>query len=202
MLQDVVVVIALVLLPVSATGSADFIALGLLAGKAILLTAAFVIVLAVLGRWLLPAMLGWTAKLGSQELFTLGVIVIALGVPYGSTTLLGVSLALGAFFAGLVLGESDLSHQAAAESLPIQNIFAVLFFVSVGMLCNPLLLVTAPLQILALVITILFGDGLIFLGIMLLLRMSPRTAGGVAGALTQVGEFSFILPALRSLSPS
>jgi len=191
--QDVVVVIALVLLPVSTTGSIDFTTLILLAGKAILSTALFMVVLVVLGRWLLPAILGWTARLSSQELFTLGVIVIALGVAYGSTILLGVSLALGAFFAGLVLGESDLSHQAAAESLPIQNIFTVLFFVSVGMLFNPMLLITAPLEIVSLVVAVIFGGGLIFLVIMLALHMSPRTAGIVAGSLTQVGEFSFIL---------
>jgi CPA2 family monovalent cation:H+ antiporter-2 len=191
--QDVVVVIALVLLPVSTTGSIDVTTLILLAGKAILSTALFMVVLVGLGRWLLPAILGWTARLSSQELFTLGVIVIALGVAYGSAILLGVSLALGAFFAGLVLGESDLSHQAAAESLPIQNIFTVLFFVSVGMLFNPMLLITAPLEIVSLVAAVIFGGGLIFLVIMLALHMSPRTAGMVAGSLTQVGEFSFIL---------
>jgi CPA2 family monovalent cation:H+ antiporter-2 len=193
--QDIVVVIALVLLPVASAGDTDVIALSLLAGKAILKTALFMAVLVVLGRWLLPAILGWTARLSSQELFTLGVIVIALGVAYGSTALLGVSLALGAFFAGLVLGESDLSHQAAAESLPIQNIFTVLFFVSVGMLFNPMLLLTAPLQIAALLTAILFGGGMIFFVVALALRLSARTAGGVAGALTQVGEFSFILTA-------
>ncbi len=191
--QDIVVVIALALLPVFARDSSDLVTLSVLAGKAILSTALFMVVLVVLGRWLLPAVLGWTARLGSQELFTLGVIVIALGIAYGSTALLGVSLALGAFFAGLVLGESDLSHQAAAESLPIQNIFTVLFFVSVGMLFNPMLLITEPLQIMTLVIAILFGGGLIFFAIMLALRVSPKTAGGVAGVLTQVGEFSFIL---------
>jgi monovalent cation:H+ antiporter-2, CPA2 family len=191
--QDVVVVVALVLLPVSTTSSIDFTTLILLACKAILSTSLFIVVLVVLGRWLLPAILGWTARLSSQELFTLGVIVIALGVAYSSSVLLGVSLALGAFFAGLVLGESDLSHQAAAESLPIQNIFTVLFFVSVGMLFNPMLLITAPLEIVSLVAAVIFGGGLIFLVIMVALRMSPRTAGLVAGSLTQVGEFSFIL---------
>ncbi len=190
--QDVVVILALVLLPIFAADVTDVWALAWLTGKTILSALLFVAVLVGIGRWLLPTVLGATARFGSQELFTLGVIAIALGVAYSATTLLGVSLALGAFFAGLVIGESDLSHQAAAESLPIQSIFTVLFFVSVGMLFNPMLLVTAPIQIIALVIAMLFG-GLIFFGTMLVLGISPRTAGGVAGALAQVGEFSFIL---------
>ena len=109
----------------------------LIVSETMLMVAIFAGLLLGIGRWLLPAILAWTARFGSQELFTLGVIVIALGIAYGSASLLGLSLALGAFFAGLVLGELDLSHQSAAELLPISDIFTILFFVSVGMLFDP-----------------------------------------------------------------
>ncbi|NJM34110.1 MAG: hypothetical protein HC850_04665 [Rhodomicrobium sp.] len=196
--QDIVVILALVMLPTFARGGTDFGALAFIVGKTVLLVTLFAALLLGVGRWLLPAILGMTARFGSQELFTLGVIVIALGIAYGSATLLGLSLALGAFFAGLVLGESELSHQSAAESLPIQNIFAVLFFVSVGMLFDPALFVEAPGQIALLVLTIVAGCGLVFMTLLLLLGVRPKIAGLAAGTLAQIGEFSFILTGLAA----
>jgi monovalent cation:H+ antiporter-2, CPA2 family len=186
------VIIALVLLPLISAGVPDMETLALMIGKTLLMIALFAGFLLGVGQWLLPAILRATARLGSRELFTLGVIVLALGFAYGSSMLTGMSLALGAFFAGLVLGESDLSYQAAAESLPIQSIFTVLFFVSVGMLFDPTLFLTAPLAITTLVIAII-GGSLIFLIIMLALRVPPAVAATASGTLAQVGEFSFIL---------
>jgi CPA2 family monovalent cation:H+ antiporter-2 len=194
--QDIVVILALVLLPTVARDVSDLGSLAWIIGETMLMVIIFAAALLGGGRWLLPAILGMTARFGSKELFTLGVIVIALGVAYGSATLLGLSLALGAFFAGLVLGESDLSHQSAAESLPIQNIFAVLFFVSVGMLFDPMLFLEAPGQIALLVLTIVAGCGFIFFMLMLLLNVRPTIAGLAAGTLSQIGEFSFILTGL------
>jgi len=191
--QDVVVIIALVLLPVTQTPFGPWVVLAI--GKQLLIFGGITFALLGLGRWLLPSALGLTARIGSQELFTLGVIVIALGVAYG-LSMLNLSLALGAFFAGLVVGESDLSHQAAAESLPIQNIFTVLFFVSVGMLFNPMLLITATMKIAVIAMAIIVGCGLTFLGLMLLFGVTPRTAAPAAGMLAQIGEFSFVLTGL------
>lgn len=191
--QDVVVIIALVLLPVTQEPFSPWIVLTV--GKQLIIFGGIAFALIGLGRWLLPSALSLTARIGSQELFTLGVIVIALGVAYG-LSLLNLSLALGAFFAGLVVGESDLSHQAAAESLPIQNIFTVLFFVSVGMLFNPMLLFSATFKIIAIALAIIIGCGLIFLGLMLLFGVTARTAAPTAGILAQIGEFSFVLTGL------
>jgi CPA2 family monovalent cation:H+ antiporter-2 len=194
--QDIVVIIALVLLPTVSRGATDFGSLAIHIGETVLMISIFVGLLLGLGRWLLPAILSWTARIGSQELFTLGVIVIALGIAYGSAAVLGLSLALGAFFAGMVLGESDLSHQSAAESLPIQNIFTVLFFVSVGMLLDPLLFLRTPMEIAVLFLAISAGCGLTVFATMMLLGVPARTAGGAAGTLAQIGEFTFILTGL------
>ena len=194
--QDIVVIMALVLLPFVSRNIPDLGALILIVSETMLMIAIFAVLLLGVGRWLLPAILGWTARFGSQELFVLGVIVIALGIAYGTAVFLGLSLALGAFFAGLALGGSDLSHQSAAASLPIQNIFTILFFVSVGMLFNPALFLKAPVEIAALVIAIVVGCGLIFLMLMLALGVRPKTAGAVSGTLAQIGEFSFILSSL------
>jgi monovalent cation:H+ antiporter-2, CPA2 family len=190
--QDLAVIVALVLLPLVSAGVPDMEALAWMIGKTLLMIALFAGFLMGVGQWLLPAILRATARLGSRELFTLGVIVLALGFAYGSSMLTGMSLALGAFFAGLVLGESDLSYQAAAESLPIQSIFTVLFFVSVGMLFDPTLFITAPLSITTLVVAII-GGSLIFLVIMLTLGVAPAVATSASGTLAQIGEFSFIL---------
>jgi CPA2 family monovalent cation:H+ antiporter-2 len=193
-MQDLVVILALVLLP-AATEIGDAGAGSLLdmLGRTLLQLTGFVAAVLLVGRWAIPWLLARTARTGSRELFTLAVMVTALGIAYGSAALFGVSLALGAFFAGVVLAESDLSHQAAAESLPIQQLFTVLFFVSVGMLFDPSVLVRAPIQIIALLATILAGTGGVTLALLLALRTAPKTAVAVAAALSQIGEFSFIL---------
>jgi CPA2 family monovalent cation:H+ antiporter-2 len=194
--QDIIVILALVMLPQVSRNIPGLFTLFLIVSETMLMVAIFAGLLLGIGRWLLPAILAWTARFGSQELFTLGVIVIALGIAYGSASLLGLSLALGAFFAGLVLGESDLSHQSAAESLPIQNIFTILFFVSVGMLFDPKLFLTAPAEIAGLVLAIVIGCGMVFVILMLGLGVRPKIAGDAGGTLAQVGEFSFILSSL------
>ena len=191
--QDLVVILVLVLLPVASAatdGSANLLPM---LGRAALEVAGFVLVVVLAGRRVIPWVLALTARAGSRELFTLAVILVALGVAYGSARLFGVSLALGAFFAGVVLAESDLSHQAAAESLPVQQLFTVLFFVSVGLLIDPTVVLRLPLQVGAVVLAILIGIGLVTLIVLLVLRVPPIAAATVAGALAQIGEFSFIL---------
>jgi len=196
-MQDLIVILALVLLPagaqLEATGAAGF---AQLIGLKLLEVGGFVALALLVGRRLVPWLLEWTARDGSRELFRLAVIVVALGVAYASAELAGVSLALGAFFAGVVLAESDLSHQAAAESVPIQQVFTVLFFVSIGMLFDPSVLVRAPLQVLAIVVTILLGTGGVTLLVLLGMRIAPAVAATVAAGLAQIGEFSFILTGL------
>ena len=150
--QDLAMVLVLVLLPPLAgvlSGAADAVhGPGRAGPESIALTlgkiAAFVVVMLVVGRQLIPALLHYVAHTGCRELFRLAVLSIALGVAYASAELFGVSLALGAFFAGMILSESRLSQQAATESLPLRDAFAVLFFVSVGMLFNPVIMVAAP----------------------------------------------------------
>jgi monovalent cation:H+ antiporter-2, CPA2 family len=190
--QDLVVVLILVFLSAAAdVGASGNLAASL--GRTALELAGFVVVVVLAGRRVLPWMLALTARVGSRELFTLAVILVALGVAYGSAQLFGVSLALGAFFAGVLLAESDLSHQAAAESLPVQQLFTVLFFVSVGLLIDPAVIWHLPIEIAAVVLAILLGIGLVTMLVLLLLRVPPATAATVAGALAQIGEFSFIL---------
>jgi len=160
----------------------------------------FFAVMLVIGRKLVPLLLEWTALDGSRELFRLAVVGVALGVAYVSAELTGVSLALGAFFAGVVVAESDVSHQAAAESVPIQQVFTVLFFVSIGMLIDPAVLLRMPLQVLAVALTILLGTGGVTLLVLLGLRTTAGVAATVSGALAQIGEFSFILTGLAVTS--
>src|SRR5439155_17092649 len=131
-----------------------------------------------------------------RELFTLAVLTLAIGVAFGAAQLFGVSFALGAFVAGAVINESDLSRRAAADALPLRDAFAVLFFVSVGMLFDPSILVRQPLQVLAVVAIIVLGKSLAALGIVLLFRQPMGTALTVAAGLAQIGEFSFILGGL------
>jgi CPA2 family monovalent cation:H+ antiporter-2 len=133
---------------------------------------------------------------GSRELFTLCVVAAAVSIAYGATKLFGVSFALGAFFAGMVLRESEFSHRAAEESLPLRDAFAVLFFVSVGMLFDPMVLVEQPLRVLAVVAVIVLGKSLAAAMLVLLLRYPLNTALTVSASLAQIGEFSFILAAL------
>ncbi|WP_372620616.1 cation:proton antiporter [Falsiroseomonas sp.] len=196
-MQDLVVVFALVLLPAIAgagpeAGQGEG-ALRWQLAKAGLALAAFVVVMALFGRRALPWMLVRVARGGSRELFTLAVLAVALGVAFVASALFGVSFALGAFFAGVVLGESDVGHQAAAEATPLQRIFAAIFFVSVGMLLDPMAVVQQPLASVAAVLAVLLAIAGGTLGLLLLLRVHPRVAVTVAGALGQIGEFSFLL---------
>jgi CPA2 family monovalent cation:H+ antiporter-2 len=156
----------------------------------------FVAFMLVVGRRLIPLALHYTAHTGSRELFRLAVLAIALGVAAGAAYLFGVSLALGAFFAGMILPESELSHRAAEETLPLRDAFAVLFFVAVGMLFDPTILSREPLPILATVAIIMIGKSLLAFAIVMAFRMPIKTALIVAVSLAQVGEFSFILAEL------
>jgi len=158
--------------------------------------AAFVGFMLVVGRRVIPWILHLTAHTGSRELFRLAVLAIALGVAAGAAYLFGVSLALGAFFAGMILSESELSNRAAQESLPFRDAFAVLFFVSVGMLFNPVILVTHPLEVLGTLFIILVGKSVIGFFLVVALGRSAGAALTIAASLAQIGEFSFILATL------
>jgi CPA2 family monovalent cation:H+ antiporter-2 len=159
----------------------------------VLKLAAFVGFMLVVGRRVIPFILHFTAHSGSRELFRLAVLAIALGVAAGAAYLFGVSLALGAFFAGMILSESELSHRAAQESLPLRDAFAVLFFVSVGMLFDPMILLTSPLPVLATVLIIILGKSILSFLIVLAFRQPVGTALIISASLAQIGEFSFIL---------
>ncbi|MDZ7909896.1 MAG: cation:proton antiporter [Gemmobacter sp.] len=154
---------------------------------------AFVAIMLVVGRRLIPWLLDYVAGTGSRELFRLSVLAIALGVAYGSSTIFGVSFALGAFFAGMVMAGSTLSAQAMKDVMPLRDAFAVLFFVSVGMLFNPLVLIENPLAVLATVLVILLVKSLVAWGIMRAFGHDDERALTIAASLAQIGEFSFIL---------
>jgi CPA2 family monovalent cation:H+ antiporter-2 len=199
--QDVVMVLVLVLLPPLAGplgGAATHAGRGLWTtiGITFAEVAAFVVVMLVVGRRVLPRLLWIVAKTGSRELFTLCVIAAAVGVAFGSAHLFGVSFALGAFFAGMMMRESALSHRAAQESLPLQDAFAVLFFVSVGMLFDPMVLVRQPLAVVAATAVVMIGTPLVAIAIVLAFRYPLSTALTVGAGLAQIGEFSFILAGL------
>jgi CPA2 family monovalent cation:H+ antiporter-2 len=199
--EDLVTVLVLVLLPALAgplggKGSDGDTSLLYALGKTLLQVGAFVAFMLIVGRKLFPWFLWRVAKTASRELFTLAVIAAAVGIAYGSSELFGVSFALGAFFAGMVLRESDLSHRAAEESLPLRDAFSVLFFVSVGMLFDPAVLVDSPLKVLAVVAVIIFGKSIAAMVLVLALRYPLNTAITVSASLAQIGEFSFILAAL------
>ncbi len=165
-------------------------------GLTVLKVAAFVGFMLVVGRRVIPWALHGTAHTGSRELFRLAVLAIALGVALGSALLFGVSLALGAFFAGMILSESELSHRAAQETLPLRDAFAVLFFVSVGMLFDPSIIITDPLPVLATVFIIVIGKSLAAFAIVLLFKRPVGTALTISASLAQIGEFSFILASM------
>lgn len=205
--EDLAMVLALVLLPAlsgllvpaGAGGEATaasvtdiLLTVSLTLGK----VAAFVAVMLVIGRRFIPWMLERIVWTGSRELFRLGVLATALGVAFGAYSLFGVSFALGAFFAGMVLAESEFSHRAAEESLPLRDAFAVLFFVSVGMLFDPMVLVRDPWGVLATVSIIVVGKSVAALGIVRMFGYSNRTGMTIAASLAQIGEFSFILASL------
>ncbi len=158
--------------------------------------AAFVAVMLIAGRRVIPWILHWVAHSGSRELFRLAVLAIALGVAFGAAELFGVSFALGAFFAGMILSESALSQRAAEETLPLRDAFAVLFFVSVGMLFDPSILVRAPLELAATLLIILVGKSLAAFLIVRAFGRSTGTALTISASLAQIGEFSFILAGL------
>ncbi|WP_423600696.1 YbaL family putative K(+) efflux transporter [Roseateles sp. MS654] len=158
--------------------------------------AAFVVLMLVVGRRVLPWLLWQVARTGSRELFTLMVIAVAIGIAYGAGVLFHVSFALGAFFAGMVMRESEYSHRAAQESLPLRDSFSVLFFVSVGMLVDPMTLVDQPLQLLGVVAIVMAGKAIAATALVLLFRYPLNTAMTVSASLAQIGEFSFILAGL------
>jgi CPA2 family monovalent cation:H+ antiporter-2 len=157
---------------------------------------AFIVLMLVVGRRVLPWLLWQVARTGSRELFTLCVVATAIGIAYGASELFSVSFALGAFFAGMVMRESEFSHRAAEESLPLRDAFSVLFFVSVGMLFEPAILVEQPLRVLGVVAIIVFGKTLAALALVIAFRYPLNTALTVAASLAQIGEFSFILAGL------
>jgi CPA2 family monovalent cation:H+ antiporter-2 len=204
--EDLAMVLALVMLPALAdTLGGDASALGARPGPtntwlALAFTlakvAVFVVLVLVVGKRVVPWLLMRVTRTGSRELFTLCVLAIAVGIAYGSAALFGVSFALGAFFAGVVLSESEMSHQAGNDSLPLKDAFAVLFFVSVGMLFDPTVLVREPLAVLSVLAIIMVGKSLAAFIIVLAFRHPVRTALTVSASLAQIGEFSFILASL------
>lgn len=200
--EDLVTVLVLVLLPAVSgwLGGTEMQGANANIWKTLAITMGqvlgFMVFMLVVGRKLFPWLLWRVARTGSRELFTLCVIATAVGIAYGSTMVFGVSFALGAFFAGMVLRESELSHRAATESLPLRDAFSVLFFVSVGMLFDPMVLIESPFQVVAVVAVIILGKSLAAFLLVLLLRYSLNTALTVSASLAQIGEFSFILAAL------
>ncbi|HET6609892.1 MAG TPA: YbaL family putative K(+) efflux transporter [Rhodopila sp.] len=206
--EDLAMVLALVLLPVLANimGTSDVAAdplatrLGLgvwgMIGMTFVKLGAFAAFMLIVGRRVIPGVLHYTARTGSQELFRLAVLAIALGVAFGAAKLFGVSLALGAFFAGMILSESELSHRAAEETLPLRDAFAVLFFVSVGMLFDPRSLLEEPLPILATLLIITVCKAVVAFVIVRAFRRPVGMALIIAASLAQIGEFSFILAEL------
>jgi CPA2 family monovalent cation:H+ antiporter-2 len=201
--EDLATVLVLVLLPplagllggngeASGSGTSLWLALG----KTLLQISAFIALMLLVGRRVLPRALWLVARSGSQELFTLAVIAAAIGIAYGASALFNVSFALGAFFAGMVMRESEFAHRAASESLPLRDAFAVLFFVAVGMLFDPVVVVEAPFRVLAVVAIIILGKSLAAMVLVLALRYPLNTALTVAASLAQIGEFSFILAGL------
>lgn len=199
--EDLVTVLVLVLLPalsgwLGGKPSAGAGSLWMSLLTAIAQMGAFVVFMLVVGRRVIPWVLWRVARTGSRELFTLCVIATAVGIAYGSSAVFGMSFALGAFFAGMVLRESALAHRAAHESLPLRDAFSVLFFVSVGMLFDPMALVEHPIHVLAVVAVIMFGKSIAAFLLVLALRYPLNTALTVSASLAQIGEFSFILSGL------
>lgn len=203
--EDLVTVLVLVLLPAFAGSLGDepsrathvveqplLVTFGLTLGK----ITAFIGLMLLIGTRLFPWVLEQVARTGSRELFTLAVTTVALGIAFGAAEVFGVSFALGAFFAGVVVNESDHSHRAASDMQPLQDAFTILFFVSVGMLFDPAILVQHPLPVLAVVAIIILGKSLAAFLIVQACRYPLSTALTVAAGLAQIGEFSFILAGL------
>lgn len=201
--EDLAMVLVLVVLPPLAgllggavPGGITHSPIGWTLIRTLLQVGLFVGLMLVVGRRVFPWILWQVAKTGSRELFTLCVIVAALTIAYGATALFGVSFALGAFFAGMVLRESQFSHRAAEQSLPLRDAFSVLFFISVGMLFDPMVIIERPMQLLGVVSVILVGKSLAAAAVVLLFRYPLNTALTVSASLAQIGEFSFILAGL------
>ncbi|WP_374494561.1 cation:proton antiporter [Zoogloea sp.] len=202
--EDLAMVLVLVLLPALAPllGGSDaqpgggFTALALTVGLTLAKVAAFIALMLVVGARAFPRLLWLVARTGSRELFTLCVITASVGVAYASAVLFDVSFALGAFFAGMMMRESEFSHRAAEDSLPLRDAFSVLFFVSVGMLFDPRVLLDEPLKVMAVVGIILVGKTVAAVGLVLAFRYPLNTALTVGASLAQIGEFSFILAGL------
>ncbi len=204
--EDLATVLVLVLLPPLAgillSGDGDGAAAGngfslwITIGQTLLQVVAFIALMLVAGRRVLPWILWQVARTGSRELFTLAVIAAAISIAYGAAALFSVSFALGAFFAGMVMRESEFSHRAAEESLPLRDAFSVLFFVAVGMLFEPAVIVDEPLHVLAVVAIIVIGKSIAAMALVLSFRYPLNTALTVAASLAQIGEFSFILAGL------
>ncbi|MBR0666261.1 sodium:proton antiporter [Roseomonas hellenica] len=199
--EDLVTILALVLLPALAStvhGAAGQGFGEILATAAITLAkvGAFIAIMLVAGRRVIPWIMHHAAHTGSRELFRLAVYAVALGVAFAASELFGVSFALGAFLAGMVMGESQLSQRAAEEALPLRDAFAVLFFISVGMLFNPAVVVTAPLALVATLAVVILGKSVVAYAILRAFRHPRGTALSIAASLAQIGEFSFVLVGL------
>jgi CPA2 family monovalent cation:H+ antiporter-2 len=194
--EDLLMVLAMVLLPALAATPESSAALWLELAWTLGKVVAFIALMLIVGARVLPWLLDQAARTGSRELFTLAVVAAALGIAFGAAELFGVSYALGAFLAGVVINESDHSHRAAQDSQPLQDAFAVLFFVAVGMLFDPVILITEPLKLVAVVAVIIIGKALTAIAIVLLLRYPWRVALTIGASLAQIGEFSFVIAAL------
>ncbi|MFZ5607768.1 MAG: YbaL family putative K(+) efflux transporter [Pseudomonadota bacterium] len=194
--EDLAMVLALVLLPALGDHDAGAGRLGLALLLTLLKVGGFVALMLLIGRRLVPRLLESVAGTGSRELFTLCVLAVAMGVAFGAAELFGVSFALGAFFAGMLLNESEFGHKAANDSLPLRDAFAVLFFVSVGMLFDPLILIEHPLHVLATLLIIVLGKSLAAWAIVRAFGKPNDTALTISASLAQIGEFSFILAGL------
>jgi CPA2 family monovalent cation:H+ antiporter-2 len=199
--EDFATILALVLLPALASiaeNSAAMSAAGLVLLIVLTLAkvAAFVAVMLIVGKRMIPLIMHYVAHTGSRELFRLAVLAIALGVAYGASQLFDVSFALGAFFAGIILAESELSQRAASEILPLRDAFAVLFFVSVGMLVDPSIVLKDPLALLVTLLIVVLGKSVAAFAIVRAFGHSKSTALTISASLAQIGEFSFILATL------
>ncbi len=202
LVEDLAMVIVLVLLPPLSHGFGGQLPidpqnpLWFVLGLTLLKISTFIALMFFVGRRFFPKMLWQVAQTGSRELFTLCVITAAVSIAYLASKLFGVSFALGAFFAGMIMRESSLSHRAAEESLPLRDAFAVLFFVAVGMLFNPMVLIEHPFQVLIVVTIIVIGKSIAAFVLVLVFRYPLQSALTVSASLAQIGEFSFILAEL------
>lgn len=204
LVEDLVMVLALVLLPAMAVllggnaleGTDPNQNIWATLGLTLLKVTGFIAFMLIVGKRLVPMIMQLVVRLGSRELFTLTVVAAAISIAYGSYAIFGVSMALGAFFAGMVVKESDFSHRAEEETLPLREVFSILFFVSVGMLFDPRIIVEQPLHILVVIGIIMIGKTLAAMALVLFFRYPLNTALTVGASLAQIGEFSFILATL------